>query len=56
MPWFLLTERRGRWLAYVKTALKLMGLNRGRTRRPILSLDKEEEREVEKVLKEIGLL
>ena len=56
LPWFLLTERRGRWLAYVKAALKLMGMDRGNPRRPILPLNKKEEKEVEEVLTKIGLL
>ena len=56
LPWFLLTERKGRWIAYVKEALKLMGMDRGNPRKPILPLDKIEKEELKKVLTKIGLI
>ncbi len=56
LPWFLLTERRGRWIAYVKAALELMGRQVGKPRKPIRPLNKEEKEELAKVLSELGLL
>jgi len=56
LPWFLLTERRGRWISYVKAALQLMGLDRGDPRRPLLPLNKQEREELRKVLVGMGLL
>jgi len=56
LPWFFLTERRGRWIAYVKAALKLMGMDRGNPRRPILPLSEGEIKELKDVLLKMGLI
>ncbi len=56
LPWFLLTERRGRWIAYVKAALELMGRKVGRPRRPIRPLNDKEREELRGVLEKLGLL
>ncbi|MBO3757852.1 MAG: 4-hydroxy-tetrahydrodipicolinate synthase [Thermoproteota archaeon] len=55
IPWFLLTERRGRWISYVKGALNLIGHNVGAPRLPLLSLSTEELNEVKKVIEAIPI-
>ncbi|HDJ89891.1 MAG TPA: dihydrodipicolinate synthase family protein [Thermoprotei archaeon] len=56
LPWFLLTERRGRWIAYVKAALQIIGMNRGNPRKPILPLNSKEREELRIVLEKIGII
>jgi len=56
MPWFLLTERRGRWISYVKCALNLMNHNVGNPRSPLLPLKEKEIEEVRDVLKKLELI
>jgi len=56
LPWFLLTERRGRWIAYVKAALKLIGMDRGDPRKPLLPLNEKEIKELEEVLLKMGII
>jgi len=53
MPWFLLTERRGRWISYVKAALNLIGHNVGAPRLPLMALSSKELEEVKEVIKTI---
>ncbi|MCI4439554.1 4-hydroxy-tetrahydrodipicolinate synthase [archaeon] len=51
LPWFFLTERRGRWISYVKAALNLMGYNVGAPRLPLLPLSDKELEDVKTVMK-----
>lgn len=53
LPWFFLTERRGRWISYVKAALNLMGHEVGVPRLPLLPLSHSELEELKAVLKAI---
>lgn len=53
LPWFFLTERRGRWISYVKAALNLMGYNVGAPRLPLLPLSDKELEDVKTVMKSI---
>ncbi len=53
LPWFFLTERRGRWISYVKAALNLMGHNVGVPRLPLLPLSDKELEDVKTVIKAI---
>jgi 4-hydroxy-tetrahydrodipicolinate synthase len=50
LPWFLLTERKGRWIAYIKEALEVIGRNAGKPRRPILPLKDYEKKELTNIL------
>lgn len=56
LPFFFLTERRGKWIAYVKSSLEMMGKRAGAPRRPLLPLSKSEEKELEEVLRRMELI
>jgi len=56
LPFFYLTERKGRWIARVKAGLKMMGRDAGDPKPPLLPLNKEELAELRKILVQIGLL
>ena len=49
LPWFFLTERRGRWISYVKAALNLIGYGAGVPRLPLLPLSSKELEDVKEV-------
>lgn len=53
LPWFFLTERRGRWISYIKAALNLMDHEVGVPRLPLLPLSHSELEELKAVLKAI---
>ena len=56
LPFFLLTERRGRWIAYVKAGLEMMGRRAGKPRKPLLPLNEKDKLDLRKVLKDLNLI
>ncbi len=56
LPFFYLTERKGRWIARVKAGLRMIGREAGDPKPPLLPLNEEERSELKGVLVEIGLI
>ncbi|MCK4350139.1 MAG: 4-hydroxy-tetrahydrodipicolinate synthase [Candidatus Krumholzibacteria bacterium] len=56
LPFFYLTERKGRWIARVKAGLRMIGREAGDPKPPLLPLNEEEKAELRNVMIEIGML
>lgn len=56
LPFFYLTERKGRWIARVKAGLRMIGREAGDPKPPLLPLNDEETEELRKVMVQIGML
>lgn len=56
LPFFYLTERKGRWIARVKAGLRMIGREAGDPKSPLLPLNEEEKTELRNVMIEIGML
>ncbi len=56
LPFFYLTERKGRWIARVKAGLRMIGREAGDPKPPLLPLNEEEKTELRNVMIEIGML
>jgi len=56
LPFFYLTERKGRWIARVKAGLEMIGRRAGDPKPPLLPLNEEERAELREILVQIGLL
>jgi 4-hydroxy-tetrahydrodipicolinate synthase len=56
LPFFYLTERKGRWIARVKAGLRMIGREAGDPKPPLLPLNEEEKAELKSIMVEIGLL
>ena len=56
LPFFYLTERKGRWIARVKAGLDMLGRKAGDPKPPLLPLNEEEKAELRNIMIEIGIL
>jgi 4-hydroxy-tetrahydrodipicolinate synthase len=56
LPFFYLTERKGRWIARVKAGLRMIGREAGEPKPPLLPLNAEETEELRQVMVQIGML
>jgi dihydrodipicolinate synthase/N-acetylneuraminate lyase len=56
LPFFYLTERKGRWIARVKAGLAMIGRDVGDPKPPLLPLNEEEREELRAVMVQIGML
>jgi len=56
LPFFYLTERKGRWIARVKAGLKMLGRDVGDPKPPLLPLNEEEREELRQIMVKIGML
>jgi len=56
LPFFYLTERKGRWIARVKAGLEMIGRKAGNPKPPLLPLNEEEKAELRSVMVKIGML
>ncbi len=56
LPFFYLTERKGRWIARVKAGLEMLGRDVGDPKPPLLPLNSEEKEELRGIMVEIGML
>jgi len=56
LPFFYLTERKGRWIARVKAGLAMIGRDAGDPKPPLLPLNDEEKEELRGIMVEIGML